>query len=126
VPLSARARARRAPTRTLLVVVAVLGATASLGCKKPEDPIVGRELFTTACSRCHGPEARGGLPISDGGPSPRNFHDHAFQTTRTDDQIKHTIVNGKPPGMPPFGAMFTEAQLTSLVAFVRTCDPGEK
>jgi mono/diheme cytochrome c family protein len=113
-------------------MMAGLLAATSLACSKGtsgssgrEDTTTRRELFTTACSRCHGPEGRGGLPISEGGPSPRNFHDHAFQTARTDDQIKQTIVNGKPPGMPPFGALFTEVQLTSLVAFVRTCDPGK-
>jgi mono/diheme cytochrome c family protein len=110
------------------VVTGLLAAATSLACGKgtsaSEEPTTGRELFTKACSRCHGPEGRGGLPISEGGPSPRNLHDHAFHATRTDDQIKQTIANGKPPGMPAFGAVFTETQLTSLVAFVRTCDPG--
>ena len=57
-----------------------------------------------------------------GGPSPRNFRDHAFQTTRTDAQIKETIMNGKGTAMPPFGAVFDDAQLGALVAHVRSLD----
>jgi mono/diheme cytochrome c family protein len=101
-------------------------ATVTTACRKPGDAPMGAELFATACARCHGPEGRGGLPLVDGGPSPRNFHDHEFQVSHTDDQLKQTIINGKGTGMPPFGTTFTEAQLASLVAYVRSCDRGTK
>lgn len=85
-----------------------------------------QELFTAACARCHGPDGTGGLPIFEGGPSPRNFHDHSFQLSRTDEQLKETIKSGKGSGMPPFGTMFDDAQLTSLVLQIRSFDPEKK
>lgn len=105
------------------------GAVGSLpACKKAAaaDPVEGRTLFQNNCARCHGTEGKGGLPVFAGGPSPRNFTDHAFQNERTDEQLRMTIVNGKGAGMPPFGQAFTDAQLTSLVAHVRSLDSEGK
>ena len=99
-------------------------AFPSVGCeKKTVDPAQGKNLFASTCARCHGPEGTGGLPLFDGGPSPRDFHDRAFHASHTDEQIKLTIVNGKGVGMPPFGTTFTDAQLDALVAHVRGFDP---
>lgn len=112
----------------LLLCIVVVGAAAlaGAGCKRAsagQASAQGRELFTNACSRCHGTEGGGGLPLYDGGPSPRNFRDHSFHASRSDEQIKSTIVNGKGTGMPPFGTAFDEAQLRELVAQVRSFDP---
>jgi mono/diheme cytochrome c family protein len=82
-----------------------------------------RDLFLATCARCHGAEGTGGLPLWEGGPSPRNFRDHAFHAERTDAQLRETIKTGKGTGMPAFGAALTDAQITSLVAYVRSLDP---
>lgn len=107
-----------------------LGMISAGGCEKKvsaaSDPSAGRALFASACARCHGPEGAGGLPLFDGGPSPRNFQDAAFQRERTDDQLRMTIVNGKGVGMPPFGTTFDEAQLTALVNHVRSLGTEKK
>jgi mono/diheme cytochrome c family protein len=102
-------------------VVSLLAATLLVGCKRSEaaETAQGGQLFAMACARCHGPEGRGGLPLCAGGPSPRNFHDDAFQGARTDEQLKQTIKSGKGAGMPPFGTTFDDAQLTALVAQIR-------
>lgn len=100
----------------------VMVVTALLGCQRPTDAEGGRALFASSCARCHGIDGAGGLPAFDGGPSPRNFRDRAFQATRSDEQIKQTIVNGKGTAMPPFGTLFTDTQLTALVAHVRSLD----
>ena len=118
-------------TRSIIFLVAVLGV-GGLGslpaCKKAaaSDPAEGRTLFQNNCARCHGTEGKGGLPVFAGGPSPRNFTEHAFHAERTDDQLRMTIVNGKGAGMPPFGQAFTDAQLSSLVAHVRSLDSESK
>jgi mono/diheme cytochrome c family protein len=113
---------RVAATALLLTLGATSGAI-STGCEKKVDAAQGRELYASTCARCHGAEGTGGLPLFDGGPRPRDFHDHAFQTERTDEQLKLTIVNGKGTGMPSFGTIFDEQQLRSLVAHVRSFDP---
>lgn len=119
---------RRAHGSALLFALALLTCGASSGCeKKPApDAASGERLFSMTCARCHGADGAGGLPLFDGGPSPRNFRDHAFHASHTDEQIKLTIVNGKGVGMPPFGTTFTDAQLDSLVAHVRGLDPEKK
>lgn len=103
-----------------VAIVVALG-----GCKKSEAATTseGRELFTNACARCHGQDGAGGFPLYAGGPSPRNFRDHAFQSSRSDEDIKTTIRTGKGTGMPPFGASFDERQLGSLVGQIRSFDP---
>lgn len=97
-----------------------------MGCKRSqaaEPTEQGRQLFASACSRCHGQDGSGGFPVTPGGPSPRNFRDHAFHASHTDEQIKQTIIQGKGTAMPPFGTMFDEAQLKALIAQVRSFDP---
>lgn len=108
---------------SLALSAALLAAVA--GCEKKADAAEGRDLFASTCARCHGAGGAGGLALFDGGPSPRNFRDHAFQKDRTDEQIKLTIMNGKGTGMPAFGATFTEKQLYALVAHVRSLEAGE-
>lgn len=64
------------------------------------------------CGGCHGPNGGGGIgpPLSDGewiyGSSPEN--------------IKATIVEGRPNGMPSFRETIDEARLEKLVAFVQS------
>lgn len=107
-----------------LPAAALAAALAAGGCKQSSaaDVAKGRELFASACARCHGSDGSGGLPLFDGGPSPRNFREHAFQAEHTDEQIRVAIVNGKGTGMPPFGTTFDDAQLRALVAAVRSFD----
>jgi mono/diheme cytochrome c family protein len=110
----------------LVSSVLLVALAAVVGCKKSQAAEVspqGKELFASACARCHGQDGTGGFPVTPGGPSPRNFRDHGFQVSHTDDQIKTTIVNGKGTAMPPFGATFDEGQLRALVGTVRSFDP---
>lgn len=107
--------------RRVRILLAAAACVALAGCKQSSasQDVDGSALFAASCARCHGPNGGGGLPVSDGGPSPRNFHDAAFQASRTDEQIKNTIVQGKGGYMPPFGNAFDDGQLRALVAQVR-------
>ena len=54
-----------------------------------------QEMFSTRCSVCHGKTGRGDGPAAAGlAPSPRNYHDQAWQAGVTDDQIEKAIVYG--------------------------------
>ena len=112
----------RVAAAALLLTLGAASAALSTGCEKKVDPAQGRDLYASTCARCHGADGSGGLPVFDGGPRPRNFHDHAFQNERTDEQLKLIIVNGKSTGMPSFGVIFDEQQLRSLVAHIRRFD----
>ena len=74
---------------------------ALLACTPPAEPpgpaakAAARELWTTRCANCHGPDGRGD------GPSgrvllkpPRDFHDATWQAGVTDDHLRRTIVEG--------------------------------
>lgn len=107
-------------------LVLALAALAS-GCKKSQAAeSQGPELFANVCSRCHGPNGGGGQPAFVGGPAPRNFRDHAFQESRTDEQLKMTIKTGKGTGMPAFAGTFDDAQLEALVRQIRSFDPENR
>ncbi len=118
-------RLMRAVASRSILVFAI--GMAALGCKKSEAATMqSQELFNGACARCHGQNGAGGEPSFEGGPAPRNFRDHDFQLSRTDEQLKMTIRNGKGTGMPPFGAAFDDVQLAALVAQIRSFDPEGK
>ena len=94
-----------------------------LGCHRADRAAPpAAEVYAGTCARCHGVDGAGGLalPLSPGGPAPRNFTDAAFQASRTDAELKETIRAGKPPAMPAFGAMLDDTQLTGLVAQIRS------
>jgi mono/diheme cytochrome c family protein len=94
--------------------------TAACG-KSHGGQLTGEQIFSAICSRCHGAEGFGGV----GKPPPRNFHDAAFQASRTDADIMNDIHNGRSNGaMPAFGKTFTDEQVRQLVAKVRSFNPG--
>jgi len=81
-----------------------------------------KRLFDSVCGKCHGSDGKGGVPSAEGQPAPRNFCDAAFQASRTDDDLRKIIKQGKGP-MPPFGALLDDRQLTQLVAYIRGFKP---
>lgn len=106
----------------------VFVALACAACKKGAPSVDGAELYASSCARCHG-QYGAGTPqgfVGGGLPPARNFRDHEFQKSRTDEQITTTIRRGKGSGMPAFGTAFDDAQLRALVSQVRSFDPEKK
>lgn len=81
----------------------------------------GEKIFGNVCARCHGADGKGGIAAA-GANAPRNFCDHAFQASRSDQDLKTVIRKGK-GGMPAFGDLFSDGDLDSLVLKVRSFDP---
>jgi mono/diheme cytochrome c family protein len=102
-----------------LLTLVVLGAGCQRGQAEGDTRAEARQLFDSACAKCHGRDGRGGVPAAEGLPAPSNLRDPAFQASRTDEQLKQVIKHGKGP-MPPFGVLFDEAQTTQLVAYIRS------
>ncbi len=77
---------------------------------KNEHIAAGEQLYSVACSACHGPEGEGGRgPNLAIGPAAQN---------KRPTQIYNSIKNGVPGSdMPPYGSMPNE-QLWQLTAFV--------
>ena len=78
----------------------------------PQNPVAERgfHLFLQNCAHCHGDDAHG-----DEGP---DLHG----VTKSDEKIARIIQGGIKGEMPKFGAKFTEADVKSLIAFIRSLD----
>jgi mono/diheme cytochrome c family protein len=81
---------------------------------------LGERVFKVRCVLCHGPEGRGnGVAAGSLRPNPpRNFHDAAYMTSRTDDQLLLSIHNGK-NAMPPWKGILSEVEMKSVLMYVR-------
>jgi mono/diheme cytochrome c family protein len=112
--------------RICAVFSAALVALPAAGCKRKaiagDTHAEAQHLFDSTCAICHGRDGRGGVPAAEGLPPPRNFCDASFQASRSDDDLKKAIREGKGP-MPPFAPLFDDAQLTLLVAYIRGFNP---
>jgi mono/diheme cytochrome c family protein len=112
--------------RICAVFTTMLAALPTAGCKRKaienDSHAEAQHLFDSSCAICHGRDGRGGVPAAEGLPPPRNFCDAAFQASRSDDQLKKVIREGKGP-MPPFAPLFDDAQLSLLVAYIRGFNP---
>jgi len=112
--------------RNIAVFGAFLVALPAAGCKRRaiegDTHAEAAHLFDSTCAICHGRDGRGGVPAAEGQPAPRNFCDAAFQASRSDDDLKKAIRDGKGP-MPPFAPLFDDSQLTLLVAYIRGFKP---
>lgn len=75
--------------------------------------------FASKCATCHGASGHGdGAASAVLNPKPRNFHDTAYMSTRTDADLGKVITEGKGV-MPKWGGLLTEGQIVALVAHIR-------
>jgi mono/diheme cytochrome c family protein len=80
---------------------------------------LGTRVFAQRCALCHGPDGHGDGPGSKAlNPKPRNFHDTAYMSTRTDAQLLEVIHNGK-GAMPKWGGVLSEDEIKAVLAHVR-------
>ena len=75
--------------------------------KSGDDPKV-KQLFATTCGWCHQTGGR------EAGKGPK-----LAGTTRSDDFIIHRIKEGKEGAMPAFDGALTNAQIKSIVRYIR-------
>jgi mono/diheme cytochrome c family protein len=106
-----------------LLVLCMAAACSSSGAPAGNDGAHADENFANICARCHGKDGTGGLPISPGGPKPRDLTDPAWHASVIDEQIESTIRTGKTP-MPAFQTVLTNEQIRGLVGKVRRLRKG--
>ena len=81
---------------------------------------LGAQVFAKRCALCHGADGHGDGIASKGlNPKPRNFHDVAYMSTRTDAQLLEIIHKGKGV-MPKWGGQLSEAEITAVLKHVRS------
>ena len=78
-------------------------------------PINAATIFTAQkCDTCHGKDGKGkvkGVP---------DFTDAAWEGKATDEKLATSIKKGNVPKMPAYESKLSEAEITALVAYVRT------
>jgi len=84
------------------------GGTEAPAEASPND-IDGQQMFATLCGFCH----QDGGRVAGRGPK-------LAGTDRPDDYILNRIRTGKEGAMPAYGGAFSDAQLRSLIAYIRS------
>jgi len=79
------------------------------------DPLIGQQIFSNLCGFCH----QDGGRVAGRGPK-------LAGTDRPDDYILNRIRTGKEGAMPAYGRAFTDAQLRSLIAYIRSLKDDNK
>src|SRR5881396_968815 len=80
---------------------------------------LGTRVFATRCALCHGPDGHGdGVGAKGLKPQPRNFHDRAYMSTRTDAELLATIHSGKGP-MTRWQGVLSEAEMAAVLEHIR-------
>lgn len=102
-------------TLALAIVLTLVAAVAhgqdrspAPAAKPGTDPRIGEQIFTNLCGFCH----QNGGRVAGRGPK-------LAGTDRPDDYIVNRIRTGKEGAMPAYGRAFSDAQLRSLVAYIR-------
>ena len=81
---------------------------------------LGKQVYEQRCTICHGMTGKGDGPAGKAlNPPPRDHTDKAYMSKMTDEEIRTTILNGK-NAMPPHKGLLTEAEVTSVVMYVRS------
>lgn len=103
-------------------------STSSFAANKPNINAKpdAKAIYDHWCAQCHGYEGRadGINSTPDMAINPRDHTDRNFMITRSDDQFEDVIRGGgtraaKSPLMPPWEHTLTDAEIKSLVAYLR-------
>lgn len=84
------------------------------------------DLYRTYCVQCHGLKGKGGgINVRDMSVQPRDHTDAAGMGGLSDARIFKAIKEGGPAVtksvlMPPWGGVLTDAEIESLVRYLRT------
>lgn len=116
--------------RTVACVLFVLVGLVLPACSRPEEgttksenSIDGKALFDQTCARCHATTGKG-YPTAKAQLGVPDMTDPAWQSAHPDELIKRTVRSGSKTGkMPPFGNIYSDAQLDAIIRHVRTLNP---
>lgn len=101
----------------LLVLIFVPTSYVAFG-DSAKSQVDGRGLFEENCAKCHGKDGRA-KTVRGKVVGARNLSKPTWQARETDEEIAAAIKKG-PGAMPSFAKKFSQAEIDSLVAYVRT------
>lgn len=83
--------------------------------RDPASVAAGEALYEASCARCHGADLDGGRT-----PSGASAPSLAALTAKSDAALIETVKRGRGLGMPSFQTQLEEAEIVSIVDFVRS------
>jgi quinol-cytochrome oxidoreductase complex cytochrome b subunit/mono/diheme cytochrome c family protein len=83
---------------------------------------VASVIYREYCLNCHGKDGKG-LELKAGMPKIPDFTSRSWQESRSNPELKVSILSGKGPLMPPFGDRVKDDQVEALMAYVRAFGP---
>src|SRR4051812_14843199 len=93
----------------------------------PEELAEGEGLFTQNCAQCHGSTGMGDAPLSRSlSKLPGEIGSFAWQVARSDSQLAAVVRAGMPGTPMPPSANLNEAQIQSVVAYLRSLPMRER
>lgn len=113
----------KSPAHPLMLALAALVVLLASPASANEE---GAQLYATLCTACHGEAGAGDGPAGQVlDPAPANLASAELRATRSDEDFTAMIRDGgaalgRSPVMPAFGAQLDEAQVASLVSFIRS------
>jgi cytochrome c6 len=119
IPEKSKSRICYTTVFAFIALLVVLQAATAVAASQDQS---GRSLFNSTCASCHG---QNGTPTAVGKSlNAPDLGSKAVQT-RTDAELQQIIANGK-GNMPPFNGRLSDAQINSLVAYMRTLSAQRK
>ena len=96
------------------------------GAAQAADAGKGKVTYEQRCAPCHGSDGKGDGPAAAAlTPPPRNFRDPAFWKDRTADQIRQTVLQGRPGTlMAPFKGVLSAEEIDDVVAYLQSFRPA--
>lgn len=104
-------------TISILLALATKGAAASLNTGTPVSARTAAQLYSKHCASCHGKDGRAKTFKAKFNHA-RNLTEPGWQEAVSDERIFNSIANGRQK-MPAFAKKITQAEIDSLVLFVR-------
>ena len=103
---------------SLAMVVAINSAHGvAQNDNKNKGPRTAEQIYAKECATCHGKDGEA-KTFKSKFTHARNFTDGQWQDSVSDERLFNSITNGKGK-MPAWGKKFSEAEINSLVKYVR-------
>ncbi len=108
-----------------IFIVSIVICSAKAQAEKKLSPADGGEIYRRYCTPCHGLKGDGkGFNAKNLDPRPANHTDKEFMSRKADKELYDAVRGGgkavgKATLMPPWGNTFDEAQIKSLVLYLR-------
>lgn len=99
------------------LTLALLLVSSACGSERPEDPTTtattatgAAEAYLRHCANCHGAGGQGGS-----GPALAGISDRMSRA-----RMASIASEGRPPGMPAFGATLGDSEIEAIVSYIRS------